>query len=104
MHHAHQNRYTIIDEADEMVGTDWVDDMRKIMSGGGMFQIQAWCLLLADSMPDNNEDADHLYMMFSATFPKDARTVAKEYMATDHVRIRVGRTGSTHLNVEQHVS
>ena len=42
--------------------------------------------------------------MFSATFPKGARIVAKEYMANDHIRIRVGRTGSTHLNVAQNVS
>ena len=41
--------------------------------------------------------------MFSATFPKDARTLAKEYMATDHIRIRVGRAGSAHVNVEQNV-
>ena len=27
-------RYTIIDEADEMVSPDWVDDMREIMGGG----------------------------------------------------------------------
>ena len=43
-------------------------------------------------------------MMFSATFPKDARSVAKEYMAMDHIRIRVGRAGSAHVNVEQNVS
>ncbi len=30
-------RYTIIDEADEMVSTDWLEDMTKIMGGGGMF-------------------------------------------------------------------
>lgn len=41
--------------------------------------------------------------MFSATFPKEARVVAKEYMSTDHVRIRVGRIGSVHANVTQHV-
>ena len=43
-------------------------------------------------------------MMFSATFPKDARLVAKEYMANDHIRIRVGRAGSSHVNVEQNVT
>lgn len=43
-------------------------------------------------------------MMFSATFPKDARIVAKEYMAADHIRIRVGRAGSTHANISQNVS
>ena len=43
-------------------------------------------------------------MMFSATFPKEARAVAKEYMADDYVRIRVGRAGSTHRNITQQVS
>ncbi len=30
------SRYTIIDEADEMVSPDWVDDMRQIMGGGSL--------------------------------------------------------------------
>lgn len=42
-------------------------------------------------------------MMFSATFPKQARQVAREYMSDDHVRIRVGRAGSAHANVLQNV-
>ena len=29
-------RYTIVDEADEMLHDDWSDDMAKIMSGGGI--------------------------------------------------------------------
>ena len=41
--------------------------------------------------------------MFSATFPKDARAMAKEYMSSDHIRIRVGRAGSSHLNIAQKV-
>lgn len=41
--------------------------------------------------------------MFSATFPKGARGLAKEHLAHDHVRIRVGRAGSTHKNIEQRV-
>ena len=52
---------------------------------------------------DNNEDADHLFMMFSATFPKGARILAREYMSKDHIRVRVGRAGSTHVNVTQKV-
>ena len=42
--------------------------------------------------------------MFSATFPKEARAVAKEYMSSQHIRIRVGRAGSSHINVTQKVS
>ena len=42
-------------------------------------------------------------MMFSATFPKEARQLAKEYLANDHIRIRVGRAGSSHMNIHQKV-
>lgn len=78
-------KYTVIDEADEMVGPDWNEEMRAIMGG------------------DSNDDDDHVYMMFSATFPKEARAVAKEYMSAEHIRIRVGRAGSSHLNVTQKI-
>lgn len=50
-----------------------------------------------------NEDADHHYMMFSATFNKACRQLARKYLAADHVRIRIGRPGSTHVNVDQNV-
>lgn len=41
--------------------------------------------------------------MFSATFPKGARSLAKEHLAHDHVRIRVGRAGSSSDNITQNV-
>lgn len=41
--------------------------------------------------------------MFSATFPKSARRLAKEYMEEDLVRIKVGRVGSTHQNIKQQI-
>ena len=69
-----------------MVSPDWVDEMRNIMGGS-----------------DANADDDHVYMMFSATFPKEARAIAKEYMSKDHIRIRVGRAGSSHMNIIQKV-
>jgi len=42
-------------------------------------------------------------MMFSATFPAAARKLARDYMSTDHVRIRIGRAGATHTNITQSV-
>ena len=48
---------------------------------------------------DTNEDADHVYMMFSATFPKEAREMARAYMAQDYYRVRVGRAGQVHKNI-----
>lgn len=79
-------RYTIIDEADELLHDDWEEEMAVIMAGG-----------------DTNEDADHRYMLFSATFDKRMRKLAKQYLASDHVRIRIGRAGAAHVNVKQNV-
>ncbi|OJD19505.1 hypothetical protein AJ78_00574 [Emergomyces pasteurianus Ep9510] len=82
----HRVKYTIIDEADEMLHSDWETELTKLMSGG-----------------DTNEDADHRYMMFSATFNKGCRELARKFLAADHVRIRIGRAGSAHLNVSQSI-
>jgi ATP-dependent RNA helicase DDX3X len=57
-----------------------------------------------DSTVDTNEDADHHYLLFSATFKPELRKIAKKYLANDHIRIRIGRAGSTHMNVKQIVS
>lgn len=42
-------------------------------------------------------------MMFSATFPKTAREMARQYMAQDYVRVVVGRAGQAHKNIRQNV-
>ena len=44
-----------------------------------------------------------MYMMFSATFPKGARELAREYMANDYFRVRVGRAGQSHKNIRQNI-
>ena len=41
--------------------------------------------------------------MFSATITKNARALANEYMSPDHVRLHVGRAGSTHEFIRQKV-
>lgn len=42
-------------------------------------------------------------MLFSATFPKNARDLAKEHLSEEHVRFRVGRAGSSHENIKQQI-
>ncbi|KAK3071842.1 hypothetical protein LTR53_007904 [Teratosphaeriaceae sp. CCFEE 6253] len=79
-------KYTIIDEADEMLNSDWEEELKTIMAGG-----------------DTNEDADHVFLMFSATFPKVARDMAGQYMTDDYARIRVGRTSSAHRDIRQSI-
>ena len=42
--------------------------------------------------------------MFSATFPKTIRTLAKDFLADDFIFVKVGRVGSTTDNITQRVS
>ncbi|KAF2659304.1 P-loop containing nucleoside triphosphate hydrolase protein [Lophiostoma macrostomum CBS 122681] len=79
-------KFTVIDEADEMLSTGWEEAMDKIFSGS-----------------DTNDDADHTYLMFSATFSKETRKLAREYMEDGFVKIKVGRVGSTHQNIKQEI-
>ncbi|CAK7217324.1 hypothetical protein SBRCBS47491_003125 [Sporothrix bragantina] len=78
-------KFMVIDEADEMLHDDWNEDITRILSG-------------------DQDDGDVKYMLFSATFPKRLRDLAKEYLANDHCRLRVGRAGSSHGNIKQTIS
>ena len=55
-------------------------------------------------MTDTNEDADHVYVMTSATCPKNIRSLANEYLASDFYSIRIGIKGITaHKNIRQNI-
>jgi ATP-dependent RNA helicase DDX3X len=58
---------------------------------------------MANMIPDSNDDGEHHYLLFSATFDKRMRKLAKKVLEGSHVRIRIGRAGSTHVNVKQSV-
>lgn len=76
-------KYTVIDEADEMLQDDWNEELEPILNGG------------------QQDEGNVKFCLFSATFPKAARDLAAEYLADQHVRIRVGRAGSTTSNILQ---
>ncbi|KAK6193652.1 hypothetical protein LQW54_012235 [Pestalotiopsis sp. IQ-011] len=78
-------RYMVIDEADEMLHQDWEEEFSKILSGG------------------EQEEGNVKYLLFSATFPTQIRKLAKDHLAASHLRINVGRVGSTHANIEQQI-
>lgn len=42
-------------------------------------------------------------MLFSATFPKATRDLAQDHLAAEHVRVRVGRAGSTVKYIKQNI-
>ncbi|KAI9904108.1 hypothetical protein N3K66_000637 [Trichothecium roseum] len=76
-------KYIVIDEADEMLHNDWDDNLRSLLSGG------------------QQDEGGINYCLFSATFPKQFREIAREYLNADHIRLRVGRAGSTTKNIQQ---
>ncbi|KAI1100855.1 DEAD-domain-containing protein [Jackrogersella minutella] len=78
-------KYTVIDEADELLDSDWQGDLEQIFTGG------------------DQEEGGVQYMLFSATFPAAVRRLAKEHLSMNHLRVRVGRVGSTHGNIQQDV-
>lgn len=88
-----------------MLKDDWEEELKAILDGAGKSQfsnVDLHCIV--DICTASQNDGDHIYMMFSATFPKEARQLAKKFMADDHVRIRVGRAGSAHANILQKAS
>ncbi|KAG6137375.1 hypothetical protein E4U28_004593 [Claviceps purpurea] len=78
-------KYIVIDEADEMLEANWEDELRQILTGG------------------EQDEGNIKYGLFSATFPRTAREIAKENLSAAHVRFRVGRAGSTTVNIRQTV-
>jgi len=89
-----------------MLGADWEEELKDIVGGGGNNNLQIVIVQIPMLIMNlaSQDDGDHQYMMFSATFPKGARELARAYMSDNHIRIRVGRAGSAHMNVVQEVS
>lgn len=77
-------KHIVIDEADQMLAMGFEEQIRNIVEKSNL------CL-----------DDDRQIMMFSATFKKELRVLATDFLADDFVRIKVGRTGSTHSNITQ---
>lgn len=98
-------KFTVIDEADELLSSGWEETMEKLFQGNGTGKHSHFGARrhVADQYVDTNADADHTYLMFSATFPRSARKLVRDYMEENYLRIKVGRVGSTHQNIKQDI-
>ena len=77
--------------------------MTPFLSGSGKFYFDFEKSHDGYMIIDNNLDQDHNFLMFSATFNKEARSLARQHLRQHHIRIRVSRAGSTHSNIDQSV-
>ncbi|KAI7864777.1 P-loop containing nucleoside triphosphate hydrolase protein [Spinellus fusiger] len=79
-----QLQYLVLDEADRMLDMGFEPDIRDIVERRGM-------------------NKDRQTLMYSATFPKEIRLLACDFLKPNHLFLKVGRVGGTTSDITQKV-
>ncbi|CAO3592741.1 unnamed protein product [Absidia cylindrospora] len=77
-------KYLVLDEADRMLDMGFEGTIREIVEGKGM-------------------PKDRQTLMYSATFPREIRILAKDFLRPDYLFLKIGRVGGTTTDITQKV-
>ncbi|KAG1149201.1 hypothetical protein G6F37_004197 [Rhizopus arrhizus] len=77
-------KYLIIDEADRMLDMGFEAIVRAIVQKKGM-------------------NPEHQTLLYSATFPRAIRALARDFLRADYLFLKVGRVGGTSTSITQRV-